>query len=146
MKVAKIFPRFFDNEMNSIMDSQVTKNELKFVLGSFKKAKSPSLNGWTVEFYIGFYEFLEEELLRVIEESRRVGKVLGAKNATFIALIPKKNDPITFEDVRPISLCNLIYKPVSKIIANRMKQFVQICYSIGRSMMQLGLCRSVFTQ
>jgi hypothetical protein len=43
-------------------------------------------------------------------------------NSTFIALIPKKNDPITFEYFIPISLCNLIYKLVSKIIKNRMKQ------------------------
>jgi hypothetical protein len=44
------------------------------------------------------------------------GKIMGAMNATFISLIPKKNNLITFEDFRPISLCNLVYKIVSKIM------------------------------
>jgi hypothetical protein len=118
MKVVRLFPRFFNDEMNEIMESEVTKEELKVVLGTFKKAKSPSLDGWTMEFFLRFYDFLEDELLRVIEESRRFGKMLGALNATFIALILKKNDPSTFDDFRSISLCNLIYKIVSKIIAN----------------------------
>jgi hypothetical protein len=116
MKVVRLFPRFFNDEMNEIMESKVTKEELKVVLRNFKKAKSPGPGGWTMEF------FLEDELFRVIGESRRYGKMLGDLNATFITLIPKKNDPSTFDDFRSISLCNLIYKTISKIIANRMKQ------------------------
>jgi hypothetical protein len=46
-----------------------------------------------VELYLGFYELLEEDLLRVIEESRSLGKVLEALNTIIIALIPKRNEP-----------------------------------------------------
>jgi hypothetical protein len=42
-------------------------------------------------------------------------------NSTFITLIPNKQDVIAFEGCRPISLCNLIYKRISKIIANILK-------------------------
>jgi hypothetical protein len=41
---------------------------------------------WTVEFYIDFYDLLEEEILKVVEESRISGKVSRALNATLIAL------------------------------------------------------------
>jgi hypothetical protein len=61
---------------------------------------------------------LEEEILRVVEESRISGKVLRALNSTFIALIPKKNDPCSFKDFRPVSHCNLIYNIILKVIAN----------------------------
>jgi hypothetical protein len=47
------------------------------VLHSFKKAKNPGPNRWTAKFYFGFYDFLEEELLRVIKESRSFGKIMG---------------------------------------------------------------------
>jgi hypothetical protein len=122
VKVISLFPRFFDEEVNAGMEAVVSKEELKVLLSSFKKRKSPNLNNWTIEVYLGFYDLLEEDLLRVIEESKLPKKNLGAMNATFIALIPKKINLSTFENFRPISLCNLVYKIVSKIIANRLKQ------------------------
>jgi hypothetical protein len=48
--------------------------------------------------------------------------MLGALNAMFIDLIPKKNNPITLKDFRSISLCDSVYKIVSKVIANRLKK------------------------
>jgi hypothetical protein len=57
----------------------------------------------------------------MIEESRKSGSITGSLNSTFLALIPKENNPTNFGDFRPISLCNLCYKLISKIIANQIK-------------------------
>jgi hypothetical protein len=113
MRVLRLFPRFFIDEMNTIMEAEVIGEELEYVLGAFKKEKSPGLDGSMVEFYHGFYEFLEKDLLRLIRESRRSGNILNVVNALFIDFTPKKNDPSTFQDFRPISLCNLV-KPWTK--------------------------------
>ena len=80
----------------------VTEEELSTILSSFQRGKSPGLDAFTREFFLGFYELIKGDLLKVIKESQRSGKVLGALNATFITLIPKKNKGETFEDFRPI--------------------------------------------
>eukprot|EP00253_Pinus_taeda_P012157 PITA_12157 len=53
-------------------------------------------------------------------KSLKAGKAPGL-NATFIALIPKSEDSSTSDKFRPISLCNIIYKIVSKVVALRLK-------------------------
>ena len=42
-------------------------------------------------------------------------------NSTFIALIPKLDEPDLFDDFQPISLCNNIYRIISKVIIVRIK-------------------------
>jgi hypothetical protein len=59
--------------------------------------------------------------MEVVEDSKNKGEVVRSLNSTFLALIAKVNKPTSFYDFRPISLCNLCYKFISKIIANRIK-------------------------
>ncbi len=47
--------------------------------------------------------------------------MIGALSATYIALIRKVVRPYSFNEFIPISLCNLIYKLITKSIANRIK-------------------------
>ena len=45
-------------------------------------------------------------------------------NHTFITLIPKKKNPEFAFEFRPISLCNVLYKIFSKVLANKLKKIL----------------------
>ena len=64
------------------------------------------------------------DLLRAVEQSRIEGKVINSMNSTFLTLIPKCEKPLSFFDFRPISLCNLIYKIISKIAVIHLNPFL----------------------
>jgi hypothetical protein len=57
----------------------------------------------------------------LVEDSRLWGKLSGSLNSTYLTLILKENNPLSFGDYRPISLCNLCYKLITTLIANRLK-------------------------
>lgn len=56
--------------------------------------------------------------------------ILPGMNATFIAIIPKEAQPNTPDKFRPIALCNIIYKIISKIIASRLKLLLPLIISL----------------
>jgi hypothetical protein len=76
----------------------------------FQKEKSHGTDGLPLEFFLCSYDFIEEYLQRLVETKRTQGKMLGAFNTTFLALIPKEDNHTTSEKFRPISLCNCMYK------------------------------------
>jgi len=93
------------------------------------KDKSPRPDGWPIEFFQQFFDQIGSELTDVVEESRRKGMIYAPFNSIFIALIPKKEVPESFEDFRPISLCNSVYKIIAKTIAARLKPIMSRCIS-----------------
>lgn len=114
-----LFPTMFEEEKNNTLFQPVSEEELLQFLKTFKKYKSPELDGWTIELFIHFFDLLKRDLLTMVEESRLKGSIHQHISSTFNALIPKMKKATIFSDFRPISLCNTIYKIILKIIANR---------------------------
>ena len=64
---------------------------------------------------------MEKDVLTVFEEFFQHCKFEKSLNATFIALIPKKNYAFNIRDFRPISLVGNVYKILAKALANRLR-------------------------
>jgi hypothetical protein len=74
-------------------------------------------------------EKVSEEVLGVLNG----GNMPPEWNETCIVLIPKKENPDCMKDLRPISLCNVVYKLVSKILASRLKLILDEIISPNQS-------------
>ena len=83
--------------------------------------KAPGPYGFTLEFFKAYWEIIKHDVYKVVEDSRRSSSILKSLNATMITLIPKENEAKTLDRYKPIALCNVIYKIISKVIENRLK-------------------------
>lgn len=59
-----------------------------------------------------------------MQEFFRNGKMLKQINHAAITLIPKAKHAPSANDFRPISCCNVLYKTISKIIANKLSTVI----------------------
>ena len=84
--------------------------------------KAPSLDGFSLAFYHHCWEVVERDVLAVFEEFYQHNKFEKSLNATFLALVPKKNDASNIRDFRPISLVGSVYKILAKVLANCLKE------------------------
>ena len=126
---AGFFPSSVSEEDNCELMKPVTMQYIKHILAISKNDKSLGPDGILVEVYRCLFDVLGEDLLRVIELSRISAKIPAVFNSTFLALIPNIDHSLSFEDFRPVSLCNFVYKIMGKIISIRIRNVLGRCIS-----------------
>jgi hypothetical protein len=117
LNILKHFLRLVNQKENKEFFLDNTLEEISGVINSLKKDRCPNPNGWTIDFFQYFFDTIGKDLLLVLEEIRKGGNLKPPLNSMFLALIPKTDLPVSFEDLWLIALCNSLYKIHSKIIA-----------------------------
>ena len=98
--------------------------EVKEALNQMAPLTTPGPDGMSPIFYKSFWHIVGEDVSAVALRALNSGIVPNFINTTFITLIPKIKNPRKVSDFRPISLCNVFYKPIAKVVANRLKKFL----------------------
>lgn len=107
--------------MNLLLTAPFSRIEIIKAIKIMHPSKSPGPYGFPAFFYQNYWDIVGNKTIGNCLEILNRQKLVADWNATNIALIPKKLNPRDVTDYHPISLCNVSYKIVAKVLANRLK-------------------------
>lgn len=91
---------------------------------SFHPSKAPGHDGIHAIFFQKYWDIIGENIIGTCLNFLNNGSTFGEINHTLLVLIPKCKNPHTPASIRAISLCNMLYKIISKVLANRLKKIL----------------------
>ena len=112
--------RLSDEASNSLA-AMVTFEEIKDALWTMQPYKALRPDGLHAGFFQRFWMIVGNSVREEVENVFLTRKVLDYLNKTHIVLIPKIQGPETIGNYRPISLCNSIYKVISKVLVAQIR-------------------------
>lgn len=104
------------------LEKMFTKEEIALALNEIDPNKSLGLDGLNAGCIKQCWSLFKPGFEHALSEFHRNGTIPHGLNSSFIALIPKFNNPSKPSDFRPISLINSTMKLILKILANRLKE------------------------
>ena len=121
-------------------DQDITVDEIHQSLKGMSKNKTPGSDGLTAEFYLYFFNDLKHVLhyiFKYIEENKELSRSM--KLGMINVIYKNKGDKNDLKNYRPISLLNVDYKILARIMSNRLKLILpkiisptQSCCIIGK--------------
>ena len=132
-QVAECITPMVTAEMNRALMKEFTSEEIFKALKQMAPLKAPSPNGLPPVFYQKYWHLIGDDVTKAVVTCLNTGKILKAINHTHITLIPKFKNPEDVKEFRSISLCNVIYKLISKVLTNRLKSLLPHIVSESQS-------------
>lgn len=113
------------NQMNAELTKRVTPMEVREAVFSINPSKAPGPDGMSALFFQKFWSVIHEQVVGEVQRFFEKGILPREWNYTHLCLIPKVPEPKCISYLRPISLCSVIYKVISKIMAKRLAPMLQ---------------------
>lgn len=107
--------------MNDELMRPFEAGEVQFALKQMDAETASGSNGFLPLFYKQYWDKVGMEVLEAVLTALNSGTILANLNHTFLNLIPKVQSSQRVTDFRPISLSNVLYKLIAKVLANRLK-------------------------
>ena len=111
-------------DMQETLSREFSADEIKATLFQMGPTKAPGPDGMNALFYQKIWYIVGNDVIAAFLDFLNLGNMVPEINYTHIVLIPKVKSPEKISYYRPISLCNVIYKIISKVLVNRLNQIL----------------------
>lgn len=109
------------SEMAESLSQSVSKEKVTAVLNDMRPYKAPGPNGFQGIFFRHYCHLIGYDIWHLVKEAFATGYFQSELAETLIASISKVECPANFKEFRPISLCNTIYKLITKVLVNKLR-------------------------
>ncbi|WJX47132.1 hypothetical protein P8452_33857 [Trifolium repens] len=106
------------------LNAPLVDDEIKQAVFQMHPWKAPGPDGFPAGFYQKSWDIVGSSVCNFVKNVWLNPSTIAEVNQTDICLIPKVSHPTHIQQFRPISLCNTIYKIVSKVIVGRLKESI----------------------
>ncbi|KAK0581732.1 hypothetical protein LWI29_017271 [Acer saccharum] len=139
--ISGLIQRQLSNDDNDFLCSIPTEEEVKRAVFSIPKDSSPGPDGFGSEFYMSCWDIVKDDVMDAAVDFFQGTPLFRFYSSSFIVLIPKVDNPASFDKFRPISLCSVAYKIFSKIIVFRLTDLVEKLVSHEQDFFKAKYCR-----
>lgn len=115
-------PRVITEDQNKHLMEEMTFEEFTVAINQMHPDKSSGPDGLNPAFYQNFWKTMGMEIYHCCKKWLQGDPFPADLNSTNVVLIPKIDNAVTMKDFRPIALCNVLYKIMAKVLANRIKE------------------------
>ncbi len=121
-------------EAADLCDGQITFNECWDAIKAMENNKTPGSDGLTKEFYFQFFHVFGRKFVELINAAHEIGQLAPSQKLGLITLVCKDPENATsLANWRPISLLNVDYKIISKVLSQRLRKVLDKCLHIDQT-------------
>ena len=133
-----ILPCVTEDENASLLTTP-SPEEIKPTLFHMQNLKAPGPYGFPILFYKQLWPTIGKDMTDTIISFFRLSSMPREVNRSLIVLIPKITIPIMVNHFRPISLCNVVYKIISKLLVTKLRPLLDKFISLAQSVFILDM-------
>lgn len=104
-----------------LLQATCSNEEIARAIKEMNPSKAPGLDGFNAGFFHRTWPLTGPKVTAIVKRFMEGGEIPRGLGEVLLVLIPKVDHPVSMAQLRPISLCNVAYRAITKVITCRLR-------------------------